>query len=621
MTTATRMLLTCASVLTLSATAPAADPPLLIFNHARFFPAPGKEQAMVGGKFSGSNAGPDKGFEPLAEIKTAPASNQWTDLPIPNTKPYRWLRYDAPPGSFGMVGEMEFYAGDRKLAGAPYGSIGQTEPGHSWPRAMDGNPKTIWESDNPDRQFVALDTWDFAATKQPIMEPGAHRGMAPVNQKCPAPEKGPLQVTLRCGTPGAVIRYTFDGTTPGAAEGAVYDKPFTIDRTATIVAVAFKDGLAASPATTWTYFVEGSARPGLQSFSIGNSLTQTTVRMGLYTHTAGYLHEYTNFTKPGVPTYSLWEGFAAQPKPEWTQALGSMSRIDHFTVQCRDFDVDHEAKHDILFFNLIRAKSPDVQPWFYTEWTERARYQAPGARVDLSKGLPRYGLGKLAALPTDTAEFQSSETKLFPSRTWEESAGAFLLYVEEVQRKVLATYHEGKRPRILPTVLAVGWLKQWLAQGKLPGRDVTAFDDMMFHDCVHPGPDGAYLIDCVWFAAFYGQSPEGQVLPIGTSLTAPQAAALQRLAWDVVKNYPDCGYYEEGKEPCGKPQFASDGTTITLKSSTPGAWFRYTLDGSTPTRTRGCVYCGAISIQPGIHVQAIAYKSGMADSETALWHP
>ena len=81
-----------------------------------------------------------------------------------------------------------------------------------------------------------------------------------------------------------------------------------------------------------------------------------------------------------------------------------------------------------------------------------------------------------------------------------------------------------------------------------------------------------------------------------------------------MKNYPDCGLYEEGKEPCGKPQISSDGKTLTLKSSTPGAWFRYTLDGATPTRTRGYVYCGAVSVQPGIQVQAIAYKSGMADS-------
>jgi hypothetical protein len=139
----------------------------------------------------------------------------------------------------------------------------------------------------------------------------------------------------------------------------------------------------------------------------------------------------------------------------------------------------------------------------------------------------------------------------------------------------------------------------------------------MFYDNVHPGDAGRYLLCLTWFAAFYGESPVGKIPPVNMSITAAQADALQRLAWDVVKNYPDCGLYEEGTTPCGKPEFASDGRIITLKSATPGAWFRYTLDGTVPTRTRGYVYCGVISVQPGIAVKAIAYKSGMADSEVA----
>ena len=55
-------------------------------------------------------------------------------------------------------------------------------------------------------------------------------------------------------------------------------------------------------------------------------------------------------------------------------------------------------------------------------------------------------------------------------------------------------------------------------------------------------------------------------------------------------------------------------TPVALSSSTPGAWFRYTLDGTTPTRTNGYVYCGVISVRPGMTVKAIGYKSGMADS-------
>jgi hypothetical protein len=113
------------------------------------------------------------------------------------------------------------------------------------------------------------------------------------------------------------------------------------------------------------------------------------------------------------------------------------------------------------------------------------------------------------------------------------------------------------------------------------------------------------------------------VLPFGTDWTPEQATALQRLAWDTIRNYPDCGLYEEGSKPAGKPKFAPQAKAageiapVTLSSSTPGAWFRYTLDGTTPTRTRGYMYCGVVSARAGMTIKAIAFKSGMADSPVA----
>ena len=135
--------------------------------------------------------------------------------------------------------------------------------------------------------------------------------------------------------------------------------------------------------------------------------------------------------------------------------------------------------------------------------------------------------------------------------------------------------------------------------------------------------NGAYLVDLTWYAAFYGESPEGKVLPVGTSLTPEQANAMQRLAWDVIENYPGCGIYKEGDEPAGRPQFSpsaraiKDVTPVTLSSATPGAWFRYTLDGTQPTRTNGYVYCGVISVRPGMTLKAVAYKNGLGDSVVA----
>jgi len=206
-----------------------------------------------------------------------------------------------------------------------------------------------------------------------------------------------------------------------------------------------------------------------------------------------------------------------------------------------------------------------------------------------------------------------------------------MLYMEELQRKIVATYREGKRPRILPAALAMGWIKNMIDQGNLPGIAPGSFYPLLFNDQVHPtvnpfineNANGGYLVDLTWFSAFYRKSPEGEVLPIGATFSAEQSAVLQRLAWDVIRNYPDCGLYEEGSKLVGKPEFspapnAIGGVTpVTLSSSTPGAWFRYTLDGTTPTRTSGYIYCGVISVRPGMTVKAVAYKSGMADSSVA----
>jgi hypothetical protein len=128
------------------------------------------------------------------------------------------------------------------------------------------------------------------------------------------------------------------------------------------------------------------------------------------------------------------------------------------------------------------------------------------------------------------------------------------------------------------------------------------------------------LVACTWYAALHRESPEGKMLPAGTSLNAAQSRVIQRLAWEVVRNYPDCGLYEAGTQPCAQPIIANDGKRIALTSATSDAFFRYTLDGTTPTRTNGYIYNGLISVQPGIQLKAVAYRSGFADSAVAEEH-
>jgi hypothetical protein len=557
-----------------------------IVTRVRFYPAPDRAQAMVGGKFSGSNVSQREGFVPLAEIRQAPVAKEWTELTFDNTKPFRWIRYDAPAGSRGEVAEIEFYDEQNKLGGAGFGPAGGF-----WRGALDGKPETWFNAPTVDGQYLGLDLGDRASTAKVHFDPGG------------GDFDKPRTVTLRCATPGATIRYTFDGTTPGPKDGEIYSSPIPIEKTSTLVAVAFSSELAASPENHTTYLV-GPPVSIKNSFHVGNSLTGNAGKLPMYLRTAGRVENYEAFLIGGSFTVKLWNAKDTNDKERWEQTWAKTKLpLDFFTVQPRDFNIDEEVDHEIRFFNLMREKSPDVQPWIYAEWVEMDRRR-----------------------PSDKGEVLSSQmSQTVPALTWEESMSAMLLYVEEVEQRVLAKYGEGKRPRIIPVSLAMGKARSMIDRGEIPGvaPGESSYYATLFEDQVHVNATGCYLVDLVWYAAMYGESPEGKLLPVATTLTAAQAAILQQLAWDVVKNYPDCGLFEEGSAPVGKPEFSiepsplPDMTPVMLKSSTPGAWFRYTLDGTTPTRTRGYVACGAVSVRPGMTLKAIAYKSGMADSEVA----
>ena len=577
-------------------------------DRVRFFPAPGAAQLMVGGQFVASN-GPDlpniepqssavslRGFKVLVEIRSAPAADQWTEIKFANHMPYRWLAYAAPPGSHGKVAEIEFYAGERKLLGRSFDSF---SPHAAARQATDGDTKTIFNAQDADHQFAGLDIGTAATGPAPRMSPG------------PGEFQAPPSVVLQSDRPGAVLRYTLDGTAPTSTNGTIYRGPIVLDKTATISAIAVEEGLAATPPATGTYILGRAIRR--TSLHVGNSLTQNASAFNDHALTAGYVNTGHICGLGGAWTKKLWEGTLPPGTPTalpagvptydnyrlaWARALSQLSRIDNFTMQPRDFNIPEEADYDIRFMNLLRGRSPEFQPWLYIEWTEMARRR-----------------------PTDlgtepTAEMQ----KVWPAATWEESMAAMVLYGEDLQHKILETYREGKRPRVLPTALALGWAHRLIEDGGFPGITPAEFYPKLFRDDVHLTTEGAFLVECTWFAAFFGESPVDKFLPVKTNLTLPQARLMQRLAWDAIKNYPDCGLYAEGTTPCGQPRFspgpaAAEGiTSVRLSSDTPGAWFRYTLDGTTPSRTRGYVYCGVISLRPGMTLKAMAYKSGMADS-------
>ena len=82
--------------------------------------------------------------------------------------------------------------------------------------------------------------------------------VAPVFAPLPGRYAGPQDVTISTTSPGAVIRYTLDGTPPGFGS-PIYGGPVSIASTTILSARAFRAGLFASRVTSGSYSIQGPA--------------------------------------------------------------------------------------------------------------------------------------------------------------------------------------------------------------------------------------------------------------------------------------------------------------------------------------------------------------------------
>ncbi len=454
-------------------------------------------------------------------------------------------------------------------------------------------PDAQAKENKPDRQDKPGS--DDVATSQQ-----ANPCKPPVMAPKPGIFEAEMKVSVATATNDATIMYTVDGTIPSVTNGTKYEAPITVSNRTCLQAVTIKSGFPSSSITSGVYQI-GKPALVLNTFHMGNSLTNTTSALPLYASTIGIQDNYKAFLRGGATTKVLWDLASGLRRDEFEKSLHSFAQIDHFTLQPRDFHTDQEANFDLKFLDAARKQSPKLQSWLYAEWVEKERKR-----------------------PTDLGKQPSSQmTRVWPALTWEESMSAMLLYVEDLRSKLADLDKEHEPPQIIPSCLAMGWIHNMIDSGNFPGMSKGSFYEHLFRDGVHPNAEGSFLVDMTWLSAFTGR-PVADALPLGTKLTLEQAKIMQKLASDVVLNYPLSGCYKMGTKKVRKVQFRElakevDVTKIALSSSTAGACFRYTLDGSEPTHLHGYVFCGVISLQPGMQLKAVAYKSGMADSGVSAY--
>ncbi len=114
-------------------------------------------------------------------------------------------------------------------------------------------------------------------------------------------------------------------------------------------------------------------------------------------------------------------------------------------------------------------------------------------------------------------------------------------------------------------------------------------------------------------------APNGTIDSLGTKVTPDSLyleQLLERLGPQALVNIG----YGSGPAQAAAPTFSpaagtySAAQNVAITSATSGASIRYTTDGSTPSETHGTIYSGPVDINSTTTLEAIAYASGLTDS-------
>jgi uncharacterized delta-60 repeat protein len=133
-----------------------------VITHIGFDPRTGFDSRMVGGVFQGANNASFSNAATLYTVTAAPTSGTLTTVNISNSTPFQYVRYLAPNGSYGDVGELAFYGTTpttpTKVAGTAIGTPGSyRNHGTTIANAFDGNLSTFFDAPDASGDWVGLD--------------------------------------------------------------------------------------------------------------------------------------------------------------------------------------------------------------------------------------------------------------------------------------------------------------------------------------------------------------------------------------------------------------------------------------------------------------------------------
>ena len=383
---------------------------------------------------------------------------------------------------------------------------------------------------------------------------------------------GPTQtVTISTTTGGASIRYTTNGTTPSSTSGTVYSSPVSISATSTLQAIAYDTGMLNSNVSSGVYTINGACATPTFNPAAGTFTTSTSVSIS--SSTGGATIRYTtNGTTPSSTVGTVYSSAVSITATSTLQAIAYETGYSNssvasgvYTIQCATPTFNPAAGTFTTSTSVTISSSTGGATIRYT-----TNGTTPSSTVGTvySSAVSITATSTLQAIAYETGYSNSSVasgvyTIQCAAPTFNPAAGSYTTSTTVT----IATTTGGASIR-------------YTTNGTTPSSTV------------------------------------GTVYSSAVSITA--TSTLQAIAYKtgLANSAVSSGVYTI---QCAAPTFnPAAGTytsaTVTISTTTSGASIRYTTNGTTPSSTVGTVYSSPVAIGQTGTLQAIAYKSGLANS-------
>lgn len=435
-------------------------------------------------------------------------------------------------------------------------------------------------------------------------------------------------VTITCATSGATIKYTTDGSTPSSTAGNTYSSAIFVSSTTVIKAVAIKSGMTDSAVAMATFTIGtqpsgsvpflrkfGTKGTGNGQFASGPINVAVEASTGYIFVSDTYGHRVLKFDASGnyisaIGSAGTGNGQFQYPTGIAVTGGGEMFVVDYGNKRVQKFTTGG---------TFLKA--------FGSAGTGNGQFQAPDCVA-----VEKYGSVYVTDFQNNNVQRFSSEGSFI--QKWGGAGSGDGQFGTNSPKDIAIDSSDNVyvadigNNRIQKFNIYGAYQTQWGTSGSGSGQFTSPHGV-----CVDP--DGHVFVSDK-SCRIQKFSPMGDfILGWGSSGTAdgqftdPSGICADSNGNIYVADFGNSRVQVFGTastptvEKVATPSISPAGGTyttaqsVTITCATSGATIKYTTDGTAPSATNGSVYSSAITVSASATIKAMAYKTGMTDSDVA----